>query len=193
MARPVLVLISGAPATGKTVLVRRLSEALPVPVIERDALKETLFDTLGMGDRAWSKKLGAASFALFYLAVETILTAGRSVIAEAAFHRPYSTRWLSRVRKRFDVEILELHCYADSATALRRYLNRTGTTDRHAGHDAGMSIEAQAREWRRQYPFYGPLTDGAELFKIDTTDFAAADNEAVIARVRTTLNLCDDL
>ena len=171
-------------------LARRLAETLPVPVIERDAIKETLFDTLGIGDREWSKKLGAASFALFYLTVETLLTAGRSVIAEAAFHRPYSTRWLSRVRERFDIEVLELHCHTDSATALRRYLNRTGTADRHAGHDAGMSIDAQASEWRRQYPVYRPLTDGAELVTIDTTDFAAVDNEAVIARVRTALILC---
>lgn len=189
MAKPVLILISGAPATGKTVLARRLAEALPVPVIERDAIKETLFDTLGIGDREWSKKLGAASFALFYLTVETILTAGRSVIAEAAFHRPYSANWLSRVRERFDLEVLELHCHADSATALRRYLNRTGTAGRHAGHDAGMSIEAQSLEWRQQYPVYRPLTDGAELVMIDTTDFAAVDNEAVVARVRTALNL----
>ena len=190
MAKPVLILISGAPATGKTVLAHRLAEALPVPVIQRDAIKESLFDSLGVGDREWSKKLGGASFALFNLTVETILAAGRSVIAEAAFHRPYSTRWLSRLRERFDVEILELHCHADSATALRRYLDRTGTAGRHAGHDAGMSIEAQAREWRQQYPVYGPLTDGAELFAIDTTDFASVDNEAVIARVRTALNLC---
>ena len=189
MATPVLILISGAPASGKTVLARHLAEALPVPVIERDAIKETLFDTLGVGDREWSKKLGAASFALFYLTVETILTAGRSVIAEAAFHRPYSSRWLSRVQKRFDVEILELHCHADTATALRRYLNRTGTAGRHAGHDAGMSIEAQAREWRQQYPVYGPLTDGAELFRIDTTDFAAMEHQAIVARVRAALNL----
>lgn len=189
MVKPVLILISGAPATGKTVLAGRLAAALPVPVIQRDAIKETLFDTLGVGDREWSKKLGAASFALFYLTVETILTAGRPVIAEAAFHRPYSTRWLSRVRERFDVEILELHCHSDSATALRRYLSRTGTADRHAGHDAGMSIEAQAREWRQQYPVYGPLTDGAELFRIDTTDFAAVEHQAIVARVRAALNL----
>lgn len=189
MAKPVLILISGAPAAGKTVLARRLAEALPVPVIQRDAIKETLFDTLGVGDREWSKKLGAASFALFYLTVETILKAGRSVIAETAFHRPYSIRWLSGVRDRFDIEVFELHCHADSQTLFHRYLRRSGTSERHAGHDTGMSIEAQAREWRRQYPVYGPLTDGAELFRIDTTNFADVDNEAVVARVRAALNL----
>jgi len=53
-----------------------------------------------------------------------------------------------------------------------------------------MSFEAQAREWCEQYPVYSPLTDGAELLRIDTTDFAAVDNEAVVARVRAALNLC---
>lgn len=190
MAKPVLILISGAPATGKTLLARRLAEALPVPVIERDAIKETLFDTLGVGDREWSKKLGGASFALFYLTVETILTAGRSVIAEAAFHRPYSTRWLARVRERFDIQVFELHCHADSHTLFHRYMRRSRTSERHAGHHTGMSAEAQAREWRRQYPVYDPLTDGAERFRIDTTDFAAVDYAAIVARVRAALNLC---
>ncbi len=189
MARLVLVLISGAPASGKTVLARRLAEALPVPVIQRDAIKETLFDNLGIGDREWSKKLGAASFALFYLTVETILSAGRSLIAEAAFHRPYSTRWLSGARERFNIEVFELHCHADSQTLFHRYMRRSGTSERHAGHDTGMSIEAQAREWRQQYPVYGPLTDGAELFRIDTTDFANVDNEAVVAHVRAALRV----
>jgi len=184
-----LVLISGAPASGKTVLARRLAEALPVPVIQRDAIKETLFDNLGIGDREWSKKLGAASFALFYLTVETILSAGRSLIAEAAFHRPYSTRSLSGARARSTIEVFELHCHADSQTLFHRYMRRSGTSERHAGHDTGMSIEAQAREWRQQYPVYGPLTDGAELFRIDTTDFANVDNEAVVAHVRAALRV----
>ena len=192
MAKPVLVLITGAPATGKTVLARRLAEALPVPVIQRDAIKETLFDSLGVGDREWSKKLGAASFAVFYQSVETHLTAGQSVIAEAAFHRPYSTRWLSRLREQFDIEILELHCHADPETAFRRYMRRSRTSERHAGHHTGMSIDAQAREWRQQYPVYGPLTDSAELFRIDTTDFAFVDTEAVIVHVRATLRLSTD-
>ena len=69
-------------------------------------------------------------------------------------------------------------------------MRRSGTSERHEGHDTGMSIDAQAREWREQYPVYGPLTDGAELFRIDTTDFAAVDDAAVIQRVRAALNLC---
>ena len=189
MAKPVLVLISGAPGSGKTTLARRLAEVLPVAVIEKDTIKETLFDTLGVGDRAWSKKLGAATFALLYLSVETHLKAGQSVIAEAAFHRQHTARWLTSLRERFDIEFLEVYCHADSATAFQRYMRRSGTSERHAGHDSEMSIEAQAREWREQYPTYGPLTDGGGLIRIDTTDFAAVDNDAAVARVRAALNL----
>ena len=47
MGNPALVLISGAPATGKTHLARRIAESLPVVVIEKDSIKETLFDAMG--------------------------------------------------------------------------------------------------------------------------------------------------
>ena len=47
---PTPVLISGAPGTGKTVLAQQPAAALPVTVIEKDVIRETLFDTLGKRD-----------------------------------------------------------------------------------------------------------------------------------------------
>ena len=40
------MLISGAPGTGETVLAQQLPAALPVAVVEKDVIKETLFVTL---------------------------------------------------------------------------------------------------------------------------------------------------
>lgn len=49
---PQVILVNGLPATGKTTLARRIATDLRLPLLAKDAIKETLFDTLGWSDRA---------------------------------------------------------------------------------------------------------------------------------------------
>ena len=185
--KPTLVLISGAPATGKTYLARRLSEALPVVVLEKDAIKETLFDAVGEGDREWSSKLGGATFALLRMLVESHLKAGQSVVAEAAFWHEYEGPWLDRMKESYDFDTLELHCHADPEIVIQRFTRRAESDDRHIGHQSGMSREALEGEIRNQLENYGPVTAGAGLVMIDTTDFSSVDYAAIMERVRASL------
>ena len=185
--RPALVLISGAPGTGKTVLAQRLAERVPVAVIEKDAIKESLFDTLGEGSRDWSRKLGAASFELLRMLIQSHLNAGQSIVAEAAFQPEYDTGWLNCFKQLFSFRVLELHCYTDKETALRRYRRREDSRKRHSGHRSGLSIDAHIAELRDRYETYGPLTSGEGLVCIDTTDFATVDYAAILATAGTSL------
>ena len=187
MNKPTLVLISGAPGTGKTVLARRLAEALPIAVLEKDAIKETLFDTVGEGDREWSRKLGAATFALLRMLVQSHLKAGQPVVVESTFQPDHDGPWLDRLKERYDIDVLELYCHTDPDTALRRYAQRVDSDDRHAGHLSGMSRNAHVEDLRQRYEHYGPLTDGEGLVRIDTTDFASVDFAAIAKRVRSSL------
>ncbi|MFE7359159.1 AAA family ATPase [Streptomyces sp. NPDC057543] len=47
---PTVVIVSGPPGTGKTYLARQLATRLTLPWYSRDAIKESLFDTLGWSD-----------------------------------------------------------------------------------------------------------------------------------------------
>ena len=186
-SRPTLVLISGAPGAGKTVLVQRLADELPVVVIEKDAIKESLFDTLGEGDREWSMKLGAAAFALVRVLIQSHFRANQSMIVEGAFQPEFDTEWLDRFKQQFDFDILELHCYTDMDTALRRYRRRQASQERHSGHISGMNMEDHMSALRDRFHTYGPLTSGSGLVSIDTTDFAAVDYAAIVGRVRASI------
>lgn len=44
---PVVIIVAGPPATGKTTLSRWLASELMLPLLNRDSIKEILFDTLG--------------------------------------------------------------------------------------------------------------------------------------------------
>ena len=179
-----VVLISGAPGTGKTYLARRLVEALSVVVLEKDAIKETLFDAVGEGDRESSKKLGGATFALLRMLVESHLKAEQSVVAEAAFWNEYERPWLDRMKESYDFDTLELHCHADPEIVIDRFVRRAESDERHSGHRSGMSREALEGEIRGQIERYGAITTGEGLVRIDTTDFEMVDYDAIVERVR---------
>ena len=64
-----LIVVSGAPGTGKSTIARALGADLRFPVLSLDPVKEALADVLGLGDEAWSNRVGdAAAEVVFRLA-----------------------------------------------------------------------------------------------------------------------------
>jgi predicted kinase len=148
---PSVVLVTGPPASGKTTLARAIAGELGWPLFAKDDIKETLFDTLGIGDREWSQRLGAASMELLAKLVREQLEAGRDVVAEANFRRPGELP---------ECRVVQVFCDAPADVLLERIRGRT----RHPGHleDDPEHLAAVEESLRADYaalPLDGPLIE----------------------------------
>ena len=85
-----LIIVGGAPATGKTTLARELGLSLQLPVISKDDIKESLAAPFATGDREWSRRLGAATYSALFTVAEQILSAGHGLVLESNFTRTQS-------------------------------------------------------------------------------------------------------
>src|SRR6185295_11094805 len=94
MPNPLLIIISGPPCSGKTMLGGWLAQELKIPLFHRDGFKEVLFDSLGWTDLEWSQRLGGASYSLLYHTAEALLRAECSIIVESNFDPQHDTRRL---------------------------------------------------------------------------------------------------
>jgi predicted kinase len=169
---PLLVIVTGPPAAGKTTVARELSARLQLPLIAKDTIKESLFDALGSGDLEWSRRLGEATYLAMLALVEESVALGGSLMLEANFVLG------SEVASRLAVlpaRFVQVHCSAPLDVLLERYEQR----ERHPGHVDTERVEAlrEAVETGRHEPLDLP----GETIRVETTD--PTDFEALVARL----------
>lgn len=131
---PQLLLISGAPGTGKSVLARRLAHRCGACLCTKDEIKELLFDALGTGERAYSRKLSDASFAILFALLPRLLCDGRLLILEGNFRAGEHEPALGRALAGSPVAMAQILCLADPAVSAARLAVRASDPTRHPGH-----------------------------------------------------------
>lgn len=132
MTRPALIVVCGAPATGKSTLARRLATDLRLPLLEKDIVKESLAGVVVPVDREASKRVGAASIRLVYDLAYRVLIAGIDVMVEANLNRTLAMRDLTRLAT--VASVLVVQCETAPALIMQRYRNRAWAGGRHGVH-----------------------------------------------------------
>src|SRR5579859_1129785 len=165
---PLLLILGGAPGSGKTTLALRLGEALALPVFTKDGFKESLYESLGAGDQEASRRLGVAALALLSDVAARLLAAGVSVLIEANYQRGLAEADLRPLAAR--ARTVLLHCGGDVETIVRRYQARAARGERHPGHHDGAALP-RLRQLLGTAA-YEPLDLGVPLLRVDTTTAA---------------------
>lgn len=152
-----LVLVSGAPGSGKTTLAAPLAGALRYPLFSKDYLKETLVRALGGGgDLSTTRKLGAAAMETMWM----LAAHAPQAVLEANF-RPRSDYERGKLAS-LDADIVEVYCDCGPDEAARRFAARASSE----GHDRSTHpLTALTPELLAEYDRPVGLGD---LLRVDT-------------------------
>ncbi len=119
---PRFVVVSGLAASGKTSLAEPLAQALGVPLISKDAIKEALFEAVGYGGSAWSKTLSrAADAAMVRIARD---------LDGAVLDNFWYVETVDELLAPLPRPIIEVFCRCEPDVAYERFRGRV----RHPGH-----------------------------------------------------------
>jgi predicted kinase len=131
---PQLLLLTGAPASGKTRLAAALAQHYGACLCSKDEIKELLFDTLGERDAQWSRALSHASFALLFAYAPRLLSRQRLLLLEGNFRTGEHEVSLAAILSSSAAGMAQILCQADAATRAARLAARAADPSRHAGH-----------------------------------------------------------
>ncbi len=151
-----LVIVTGPPATGKTHIANAIEKETGWPVISKDRIKERLFNERGIGDRAWSSKLGDEAYEIVRQQAKTMFESRQPFILEGNFSGPTAEFILAHTQN-FEYRILQILCDAPDHLILARIQERWSSGERHRGHADHQTLQeyAKGHDWNsiRQFSF----------------------------------------
>lgn len=166
MNTPYLVIVQGAPGTGKTTISHRLAADLGIDCFSKDSFKEMLYETIGIPETVdATRRFGRISIRAMYSAADEYLKDGLSVMIEAPVEAQFAMDDISLI---IPLErVVQVYVSCDPEVQVRRFRERILAGNRHKGHQEAPDFnirDAQDLQMRNG------VLPGIATIMIDTTD-----------------------
>lgn len=163
---PLLLVVTGLPAAGKTTLATALAQELRWPLVTKDDYKAILL--AGLNDDLkpqFSKKVGKLSFDLMWHVAGVTLAAGVDTILETHFYLGVSDPVILALAETHGARLAQIHCHAPLPELERRHAARVAAGTR-PGIDLPFKHEDLPAHCNWEPLNLGPHTP---LLRLDTT------------------------
>jgi predicted kinase len=142
MNKPILTIVTGRPASGKTTLSHILAREIRCPLLSRDEFKEGYLLSLQTSHDKVDHAAAMIIYETFFQTIELLLSKHISLVAEAAFQHKL---WQPKIMSYLDIAIIRIVvCEISPALALTRYTNRVAadpSRERYHGDQAELAKE----------------------------------------------------
>lgn len=157
------IVVSGLPSSGKSTLAQQWAKELDLPLLDKDHILERLFESKGLGDVEWRRKLSRESD----LMLEAQATVSEGAVLVSHWHLPgmpstsgTPTAWIFQPPGK----VVHVHCKYSPELSASRFADRA----RHPGHLDHQRSHAEILASIRQVASFGTLDLGPRV-EVDTS------------------------
>lgn len=184
MNKPLLIVVTGSPASGKTTLAHILAGKINCPVISRDEFKEGYINTLNLSHAESDSSVDLHVYNTFFEAIDLLISKGISIIIEAAFQ---DKLWRPKLLSLSDKAALKIIiCKTNTDLISFRFANRLSNDPGREKFHGDRSISLSKEKFTMLIENYKPVTIDASTLQVNTTESYDPNIEEIINFIKGT-------